>query len=264
MGEKLFRCYLRLLTSRSLLWQRLEVANQILDWLEVWGGFFPHSPLTPEMVEGERQRAVAEIGPLFHLIPGGPDSVGRLPPFLAPVLSSTPLSTEGRRDASAPCLTSGRQSSLLPTPAPVPLPKEELRVELPPHPAPVLEELEIELPPLPLPVPEALKNELPPLPLPVSEGFKDELPPIVPVPYSTTDFHGHVKGPSSSCTARHGPSGSCTPRQGSSGFYTAHQGSTVVPALKSSTVVQTLLSSTAGFLVADFLIGVSEGPLRSV
>ncbi|KAK5603332.1 hypothetical protein CRENBAI_009771 [Crenichthys baileyi] len=84
-GEELFRRYSHLLASCSSSLQRLEVANQILDWLEIWGSFFPQSLLTSKMVEGERQRAVAEIGPFFHLIPGGPHFADRLPPLLVPV-----------------------------------------------------------------------------------------------------------------------------------------------------------------------------------
>ncbi|KAK5609915.1 hypothetical protein CRENBAI_013560 [Crenichthys baileyi] len=143
--EGLLLRYSHLLTSRSSPWQRLEVANHlIMDWLGVCGSFFLQSPLTLETVEGERQRAVAEIGSLFRLIPGGPDSVGRLPPLLTPI--------------------------------PVPL-AEELEEELPPLPVPVAEGFEDEPPPLPVPVPEELKDEQPPLPDPVPEVLEDKLPP---------------------------------------------------------------------------------------
>ncbi|MEQ2182786.1 hypothetical protein GOODEAATRI_025853 [Goodea atripinnis] len=42
-------------------WRRLEVANQLRNWLEEWGRFFPQNPLTPETIETEHQRALAEI-----------------------------------------------------------------------------------------------------------------------------------------------------------------------------------------------------------
>ncbi|KAK5604118.1 hypothetical protein CRENBAI_023106 [Crenichthys baileyi] len=116
------------------------------------------------MVEIERQRAMTEIGPLFDLIPGGPDAVVRLTPFLTPVPALAP---------------------------------EELRIELPPLLVPVLkpvpEGFGIELPPLLVPVlkpvPEGFGIELPPLLVsvlkPVPEGFGIELPPLlVSVPAS--------------------------------------------------------------------------------
>ncbi|MEQ2244673.1 hypothetical protein ILYODFUR_019657 [Ilyodon furcidens] len=123
--EELFLSYSHLLISLSSPLQRLEVANQIMDWLELWGSFFPQSPLTPEIVEAERQRAMEEIGPPFHHIPGGPDSMGQLPSLLAP----DPIQ--------------------LPVPAP-----EEREDELSLFLVPVLEQLMDELPPLPVPVPE--------------------------------------------------------------------------------------------------------------
>ncbi|MEQ2198209.1 hypothetical protein XENOCAPTIV_009471 [Xenoophorus captivus] len=92
----------------------MEMANLLLDWLEVWGGFFPQSALTPGLVEIERQRTVTEIGTLFDLIPGGRDAVDRLPPFLAPVPAPEELVIE------PPLL-------LVPIPAP-----KELKVEPPP------------------------------------------------------------------------------------------------------------------------------------
>ncbi|KAK5609946.1 hypothetical protein CRENBAI_007751 [Crenichthys baileyi] len=134
-GEVLFQRYLRHLASRSLPRQRLEEENPILDWLGVWGGFFPQNPLTPEMVEGEHQRAVVEIGPFSRLIPGRPNSrsVDEPPSHPVPVC-------EGFGDG-------------LPS-LPVPVPGE-LENELPPLPVPVLEKLEDELPSLP-PLPHFL------------------------------------------------------------------------------------------------------------
>ncbi|MEQ2204794.1 hypothetical protein XENOCAPTIV_018581 [Xenoophorus captivus] len=123
--EELFLSYSYLLISLSSPLQRLEMANQIMDWLELWGSFFPQSPLTFEIVEAERQRAMEEIGPLFHHIPGGPDSMGQLLSLLAPD----------------------------PIQLPVPVP-EEREDELSLFLVPVLEQLMDELPPLPVPVPE--------------------------------------------------------------------------------------------------------------
>ncbi|KAK5611941.1 hypothetical protein CRENBAI_006301 [Crenichthys baileyi] len=200
-GEELFRRYSCLLSSRSSLWERLEVANMLLDWLEVWGGFFPQSPLTPGMVEIERERA--EIGPRERA-------------------ASTP---EGFED----------EPPSLPDPDPVPGPDPERSVDkppshpfpvhegfgegLPPFPVPVLGELENELPPLPLPFLEELEDELHPLPLPVLEQL--ELPPL-PIPVHKG---GSATGlPGAFCTA--------------------------------------LPSSTAGFLVADLLIGISKSPVH--
>ncbi|KAK5610943.1 hypothetical protein CRENBAI_024195 [Crenichthys baileyi] len=92
-----------------------------MDWLGVWGSFFPQSPLTLETVEGEQQRAIAKIGSLFRLIPGGPESMGRLPPLVTP--------------------------DTIPDPVPIP--------------GPVLEGSDGESPPLPVPVKEELEDELP-------------------------------------------------------------------------------------------------------
>ncbi|KAK5608047.1 hypothetical protein CRENBAI_005622 [Crenichthys baileyi] len=134
-------------------------------------------PLTHLTIETERQKALEEIAASMRC---------------RPVISSTPLSTEGRCDASAPGFTSDWPSSLLPTPDPDP----EGSVDEPPSQSvPVYEgfetklsppwvlvsapeELEIELPPLLVPVPilEELEDKLPTLPVPVREGCKDALP----------------------------------------------------------------------------------------
>ncbi|KAK5621627.1 hypothetical protein CRENBAI_023892 [Crenichthys baileyi] len=167
------------------------------------GVFYSWDHLTHLTIETEQQRAVVEISPLFHLIPGGPDSVGRPPPLLAP----------------GPIPLPDQPSSLLPTPGPDPFPY------------PVPEGFEDERPPI-VPVLEGFEDEL--LPVPVLEGFKVELPPVVPVREgSATDLQG-------SATDLNGLA------EGSSGFCIA------------------LPSSTAGFLVADLLNGVSEGPPRSM
>ncbi|KAK5602369.1 hypothetical protein CRENBAI_013373 [Crenichthys baileyi] len=143
-GEELIQHCSHILFPRSLPWERLKVANLMLDWLEVWGGCFSHYPLTPGMVARERERAVAEIGPLFDLIPGGPDAVDRLPPFLVPF------------------------------PAPEELVIEPLPLRVPVC-APARVEFESEFPPLRVSVPAPAPVEFE-IHVPVSEGAEDGLP----------------------------------------------------------------------------------------
>ncbi|MEQ2316941.1 hypothetical protein AMECASPLE_037672 [Ameca splendens] len=100
-GQELFRRISRLLTASGSPWQRLETVNQLWDWLGLWGNVIPQSPLIPGLLRRERQRAVEEIGPMFNLIPGGPDAVGRLPPLL---LTAPALARLKEEPQSAPVL----------------------------------------------------------------------------------------------------------------------------------------------------------------
>ncbi|MED6241326.1 hypothetical protein ATANTOWER_009228, partial [Ataeniobius toweri] len=168
-------------------------------------------------------RAIA-IWPEGQHDASAPASAGGQPN--ASVSTPTPGSTEGPAGASAPAFAEDQSDF------PVPVP-EELKDESPPLPVPVREGFQNNPSsfPDPVPVPEGFEDELPPLLVPVRERFEVEPPPLpVPVP--------------------EGPSGSCT----------ALQSSTVV---LTSTVVPSLQSSTAVFLVVDLMIVVSEGPLHA-
>ncbi|KAK5615990.1 hypothetical protein CRENBAI_019226, partial [Crenichthys baileyi] len=109
-GQVLFGRLSCLLAARSLPWQTLETGNQLCDWLEVWGEVFPQSPVMPRSLRREQQRSVP-----FDLIPGGPDSMGRL----LPLLLSDPVPGRFEED-----------------PQPVPI-LEELKAEHPPPRFPV-------------------------------------------------------------------------------------------------------------------------------
>ncbi|MEQ2297828.1 hypothetical protein AMECASPLE_038685 [Ameca splendens] len=73
-----------------------------MDWLEEWRNLFPWDPLTHGIIEGEPQKALAEIAA----------SMWRLP---AP--SSAHLFTEGRCNASAPASAGGQPDASVSAPA---------------------------------------------------------------------------------------------------------------------------------------------------
>ncbi|KAK5623813.1 hypothetical protein CRENBAI_003860 [Crenichthys baileyi] len=96
-----------------------------------------------------------------------------------PAPSSTPLSTEGRRDASAPGFTPDQPSSLLPAPDSVPSPVSEESVD--------------ELPPPPLPSVRCARTYC------LHQLCLSGCP--AGLQGSTTDLHGLAKGSSGFCTA---------------------------------------------------------------
>ncbi|KAK5619842.1 hypothetical protein CRENBAI_006345 [Crenichthys baileyi] len=140
------RQFVHLLTSPG------HHGGKLVDWLEEWGSVFPWNPLTHEIIEGERQKPLAEIAA----------SLQRLP---AP--SSAHLSTED----------SDLKDELPPLLVPV---REGFENEPPSLPdlVPVPQGFEDELPPLLFPVPEGFEVKLPPCSVPVLVELEDELHPL--------------------------------------------------------------------------------------
>ncbi|KAK5620832.1 hypothetical protein CRENBAI_018232 [Crenichthys baileyi] len=202
-GQELLGRPSHLLTASSSPWQHLEMANQVLGWLEEWGNVFPESLLFPGFLRWERQGTVEEIGPLFDLISGGPDIVGCLPPLLA----ATPVPAWLKEEL---------RSVPVPVPDLAPISGSVLegsKDEQPSHPVPAHEGFGDGPPPLPDP---ELVGELPPPPVPVREGCEEALPrSAVPqglhpgLQGSAADLHGLTKGSSGFCTALEDPSGFC-------------------------------------------------------
>ncbi|KAK5604603.1 hypothetical protein CRENBAI_014428 [Crenichthys baileyi] len=253
-------------TSPSSPWRRLESANLLKDWrrsAHPCGSFLLPPPLPSPLRVGATLRLLAT--PLI--------SHSHFSLFLvlfrrSPLTSLLHILFLSMRGSRTHCL------HFLSVPGPV---LEESEDKPPSHPVTAREWFGDGLPPLLVPVPGELEDKLPPLPILVCEGCEDALPP------SAEPQWLHCRSLWLCCRSPGLRHGSPRPRRGFQRFLHRSPGvrrflhrspgsqrflscsllsSTVVSSLLSSTVVPGLTGSTAGFIMADIIIGCSEGPLH--